>query len=202
MNGLKIILVFVLMFLSGVAIAQDDNPMASPGSETEVLTIWEVCPWFVWPATDQAAAYRLALFETTGDRVSPYADIASKSSPFIRIDTSGSSGSPSWKLPSTQSLKNGGIYVWYTRALDASGKELGNWSNGRMFKVEQRTPPTPILIPAETIVGGPENATQQLTNQQLKDVVTALTRIAQEQQRLLQEYLRLIAELQDQLNKK
>ncbi|MCX6583683.1 MAG: tail fiber domain-containing protein [Candidatus Aminicenantes bacterium] len=137
----KIILAtFVFMFLlvSFWVTAEEtgNNPVAvSPGSETEVVTVWQSCPTFSWSAVDQAASYRIAVFESLDGRIAPYESMAVISSPAISKQIPGPA--LSWTLSSEEKLKTGSMYTWYVQAVDASGNAIGSWSGGRVFQVEQ-----------------------------------------------------------------
>ncbi|MDQ1355565.1 MAG: Tail fiber protein [Acidobacteriota bacterium] len=127
---------FLLVSFWGMAEEVGNNPVAvSPGSETEVVTVWQTCPTFSWSAVDQAASYRIAVFETVEPIAMPYENMAAKISPVISKDIPGPA--LSWTLSSAESLKSGSMYVWYVQALDATGNAPGLWSSGRIFKVEQ-----------------------------------------------------------------
>jgi len=130
--------VIVFLFVSFWAAADGlkNTPVAvSPGSDTEVTAVWQSCPTFSWSAVDQAASYRIAVFEASDPKVPSYADMAAVSSPVVSKDIPGPA--LSWTLSADKSLKTGTMYAWYVQAVDASGNVLGQWSNGRIFKVEQ-----------------------------------------------------------------
>ncbi len=134
----NILFTFVVFLLLGAfIIAQGigDNPMTvSPGGETEVATVTQSCPTFSWSAVNQAASYRIVVFQNIEDYVLSFEDMATKSSPVISKDISGPA--LSWTLSSEESLQNGNTYVWYVKGKDTFGNTLGSWSNGRIFKVE------------------------------------------------------------------
>jgi len=141
MNRKKIFwLVFVFMFLP-VSLwlgAQEsrNNPVAvSPGSDTEAAAVWQSCPTFSWSAVNQAASYRVEVFELANPKVDTYENMAALSSPVLSKDIPGPA--LTFTLSSEESLKTGSMYAWYVQALDASGNIIGQWSNGRIFKVEQ-----------------------------------------------------------------
>lgn len=141
MNRRKILsTVFVLTFLMVSfwlsAEESKSSPVAvSPGSETEVVSVWQSCPTFSWSAVDQASSYRIAVFEVVDPNVTEYEDMAAVSSPVIIKDIPGPA--LSWTLSSEESLKTGNMYAWYVQAVDDYGNTLGNWSSGKIFKVEQ-----------------------------------------------------------------
>jgi hypothetical protein len=112
------------------------TPVAvSPGSITEVVSIWQSCPTFSWSAVDQASSYRIVVFEAVDPEVITYEDISLTASPLIDKDIPGPA--LSWTLPAAERLKIGIMYSWYVQAIDVDGNPLGNWSNGNIFKVEQ-----------------------------------------------------------------
>ncbi|MCK5058661.1 MAG: tail fiber domain-containing protein [Candidatus Aminicenantes bacterium] len=112
------------------------RPIAvSPGSNTEVTTVWQSCPTFSWSAFDQAASYRITVFEVVDPKVMDYEEMAAMTLPVITKDIPGPA--LSYTLSSAESLKTGNMYTWYVQALDAYGNALGDWSNGKAFKVEQ-----------------------------------------------------------------
>jgi len=131
---------FVFMFLLvSVWVAAEEtgnNPVAvSPGSETEVVTVWQSCPTFSWSAVDQASSYRVAVFASVDGKIAPYESMAVMSSPVISKQIPGPA--LSWTLPAEERLKTGSMYAWYVQAVDASGNAIGSWSGGRIFQVEQ-----------------------------------------------------------------
>jgi len=137
---LTFLMAFIFMFLMvtfwSTAEEVGNNPVAvSPGSETDVVTVWQSCPTFSWSSVDQAASYRIAVFESVDGKIAPHEGMAIMSSPVISKQISGPA--LSWTLSSEESLKTGSMYVWYVQAMDSYGNGMGNWSNGRIFKVEQ-----------------------------------------------------------------
>jgi hypothetical protein len=131
---------FVFMFLLAsfwvAAEEAGNNPMAvSPGSETELATIWQSCPTFSWSSVYQAASYRIAVFESVDAKITTYEGMAAMSLPVVSKDIQGPA--LSWTLSSEESLKTGSMYTWYVQALDVAGNVLGPWSGGKAFKVEQ-----------------------------------------------------------------
>ncbi|HLP46758.1 MAG TPA: tail fiber domain-containing protein, partial [Candidatus Kapabacteria bacterium] len=113
-----------------------NHPVAvSPGSETGVVTVWQSCPTFSWSAVDQAASYRVAVFESVDANVANYETMATMVAPVVSKNIPGPA--LSWTLSADEKLKTGGQYTWYVQALDAAGNALGPWSGGRIFKVEQ-----------------------------------------------------------------
>lgn len=134
--SIHFIIVFLLLSFRVTASEPGHNPIAvSPGSDTEMVEIWQSCPTFSWSSVEQAASYRIAVFNTDEPKVTTYMDMIATSSPVISKDIPGPA--LSWTLSSDLSLKTGNMYAWYVQALDASGNALGQWSNGRIFKVEQ-----------------------------------------------------------------
>jgi hypothetical protein len=132
------VFVFIFVLVSFWVTAEDsgDRPVAvSPGSDTEVASVWQSCPTFSWSAVKQAASYRLAIFELVDSQVTSYANTAAMSSPVISKDIPGPA--LSWTLSSEEGLNTGNMYAWYVQAVDDNGDALGNWSNGKIFKVEQ-----------------------------------------------------------------
>ena len=130
------ILMFLLVSFWLSAEESKSNPVAvSPGSETEVVSVWQSCPTFSWSAVEQASSYRIAVFEVVDPMVMEYESMAAMISPVISKDIPGPA--LSWTLSSEESLKTGCMYTWYVQALDAYGNALGRWSNGRIFKVKQ-----------------------------------------------------------------
>jgi hypothetical protein len=141
MNRKKILsAAFILMFLlvSFWLSAEESksNPVAvSPGSDTEVVSVWQSCPTFSWSAVDQASSYKIAVFEVVDPKVMEYEDAPAMTSPVISKDIPGPA--LSWTLSSGESLKTGNMYIWYVQALDDYGNALGKWSKGMIFKVKQ-----------------------------------------------------------------
>lgn len=134
--SIHFIIVFLLLSFRVMASEPGHNPIAvSPGSDTEMVEIWQSCPTFSWSSVEQAASYRIAVFNTVEPKVITYMDMIATSSPVISKDIPGPA--LSWTLSSDLGLKTGNMYAWYVQALDASGNALGQWSNGRIFKVEQ-----------------------------------------------------------------
>jgi hypothetical protein len=130
------IIMFLLVSFWLSAEESKSNPVAvSPGSETEVVSVWHSCPTFSWSAVDQASSYRIAVFEVVDPNVTEYEDMVTMTSPVIIKDIPGPA--LSWTLSSEESLKTGNMYAWYVQALDDYGNTLGNWSSGKIFKVEQ-----------------------------------------------------------------
>jgi hypothetical protein len=130
--------VFMFLLVSFWLSAEEtkSNPVAvSPGSDMEVASVWQSCPTFSWSAVDQAASYRVAVFEVSDPKVTSYEEMAGMASPVIIKDIQGPA--LSWTLSSEKSLKTGNMYAWYVQALDAYGNALGNWSSGKIFQVEQ-----------------------------------------------------------------
>lgn len=141
MNRKKILsasFVFMFLLVSFWLRAEESksSPVAvSPGSETEVASVWQSCPTFSWSAVDQASSYRIAVFEVIDPKVLAYEEMAAMASPVVSNDIPGPA--LSLTLSSEKSLKSGSMYAWYVQAVDANGNSLGNWSGGKIFKVEQ-----------------------------------------------------------------
>ena len=141
MNRKKILsTVFIFMFLMVSfwlsAEESKNSPVAvSPGSDTEAVSIWQSCPTFSWSAVGQATSYRIAVFEVVDPKVLDYDEMVAMAAPALSNDIPGPA--LSWTLSSEKSLKTGSIYAWYVQAIDAYGNVLGNWSSGKIFKVEQ-----------------------------------------------------------------
>ncbi|MGE5342037.1 MAG: tail fiber domain-containing protein [Candidatus Omnitrophota bacterium] len=129
-------LTLVLVCLLGGLDIRGDEPVAvSPGSEAEAIIVWQNCPTFSWSAVNRAAAYRLAIFKVNDAQVTPYEEIAAKISPVVTIDIPGRA--LSWTLSSDKSLEAGGMYTWFVMAMDSNGNSIGQWSKGRLFRVEE-----------------------------------------------------------------
>lgn len=134
----SIVFVFMFILVSFLIGAQEakNSPVAiSPGSDTEVASIWQSCPTFSWSAVVQASSYRITVFEVFDPQVIEYEDMTAMASPVIIKDISGPA--LSWTLSSEESLKTESMYAWYVQAMDAYGNPLGSWSGGKIFKVEQ-----------------------------------------------------------------
>ena len=132
------VFVFIFVLVSFWVTAEDswNIPVAvSPGSDTEVVSIWQSCPTFSWSAVDIASAYRIAVFEVVEPKIRGYESMAAMISPVINKDIPGPA--LSWTLSSEKSLKAGKMYTWYVQAVDDYGNSMGNWSSGKMLKVEQ-----------------------------------------------------------------
>jgi len=131
-----LILIFVLVSFWVTAEDYRTSPVAiSPGSDTELVSIWQSCPTFSWSAIDHASSYRISVFEVIEPKVMGYESMSAMKSPVINKDIPGPA--LSWTLSSKESLKTGNMYSWYVQALDEYGNTMGNWSNGKIFKVEQ-----------------------------------------------------------------
>lgn len=130
------VIIFLLVTFWGTAKIAINNPVAvSPGSETELVTVWQSCPTFSWSSVDQAASYKIAIFESVDGKIMPYENMAAMSAPMISQQIPGPA--LSWTPSTKESLKTGTMYAWYVHAVDASGNEIGPWSMGKFFKVEQ-----------------------------------------------------------------
>ena len=117
--------VFMFLLVSFWINAEESqrNPVAvSPGSETEVVSVWQSCPTFSWSAFDQASSYRIAVFEVVDPIVMEYESMAAMISPVISKDIPGPA--LSWTLSSAESLKTGNMYAWYVQAVDDYGNTL------------------------------------------------------------------------------
>jgi hypothetical protein len=135
---LSLVFVFLFLLVSIWLRAEEpkSNPVAvSPGSDTEVVSVWQSCPTFSWSAVGQASSYRIAVFETVYPKLTSYEEMAEMQSPVVSEDIPGPA--LSWTLSSEKRLKTGSMYAWYVQAVDANGNSLGNWSGGKIFKVEQ-----------------------------------------------------------------
>ncbi|MGE5341622.1 MAG: tail fiber domain-containing protein [Candidatus Omnitrophota bacterium] len=130
------VIVFLLVS-SGILWGESiDQPVAvSPGGETEASVVFQTCPTFSWTAVDRAAAYRVAVFNVEDPNLIAYEDMALKNAPIAVQDIPGRAFS--WTLPSEKSLKTGGMYLWFVRAMDAAGNAIGQWSEGKRFNVEE-----------------------------------------------------------------
>ncbi len=133
--GFLFLLVLIIPFWVS-AQGTGSNPIAvSPGGKTEAVTVSQSCPTFSWSSVDQAASYRIAVFQSFDAKVMSYEDMATMSSPVISNDISGPA--LSWTLSAEESLQTGNIYIWYVQAVDSYSNPVGLWSNGKIFKVEQ-----------------------------------------------------------------
>ncbi len=136
---MKGIFTFLLMMaLSGWGLAQEIRPVpVSPGSERGVARVSERCPTFSWSAIVWAAGYRVAVFEAKTAELTSYERMALAAAPVLRQDIPGKA--LSWTPSEGEGLKDGGSYIWYVQARDASGNGL--WSAGKAFLVElEKTP--------------------------------------------------------------
>ena len=112
--------------------AQEIVPVAvSPGSESGVAVVGQICPTFSWTAVDWASKYRVVVFEAVGTEVPAYEQIAAVASPVLNREVIGRA--LSWTPSAEERLRYGGLYIWYVQAADLSGQ--GRWSEGRAFKV-------------------------------------------------------------------
>ena len=130
--------VFMFLLVSFWLSAEEfkNTPVAvSPGGDTEVAVVWQGCPTFSWSAVERASSYRIAVFEAIAPNVISYEEMAVIFSPVVSKDIPGPA--LSWTLPAEESLKTGSMYAWYVQAIDVYGNGLGNWSGGKIFKVEQ-----------------------------------------------------------------
>jgi hypothetical protein len=118
-----------------LAYGTGNTPIAvSPGSETGEATMTQRCPTFSWSAFDQAAAYRIAVFQSPDLINRSYEDMAGIVPPMIGKEIPGPA--LSWTLPAEERLQPATLYAWYVQAVDSSGNEIGSWSIGRTFMVE------------------------------------------------------------------
>jgi len=122
----------------GWGLAQEIKPVAvSPGSERGVARVSERCPTFSWSAVGWATGYKIAVFEAQTAEVRTYESMALAATPVLTQDIPGKA--LSWTPSEGQGLRDGGLYVWYVQARDASGNGL--WSSGKAFMVEvEKTP--------------------------------------------------------------
>ena len=134
--SVTVVSMFLIISFGITANEYQNIPVAiSPGSDTETVEIWQSCPTFSWSAVDQSASYRLSVFEVVNPKVTLYEDMAAMSTPVISQEIPGPA--LSWTLPAKTSLKTGSMYAWYIQALDADGNTLGQWSTGKLLKVNQ-----------------------------------------------------------------
>ncbi len=155
---------FVLM-LFGWGLAQEIRPVpVSPGSGRGVARVSERCPTFSWSAIVWAAGYRVAVFEALTAEIVSYERMALTAAPVLRQDIPGKA--LSWTPSEGEGLKDGGSYVWYVQARDASGNGL--WSAGKAFLVElEKTP----------IAGVEERVTRRLRERGVSaDVISDVAR--------------------------
>ncbi len=131
---MKGILTFLLvMALFGWGLAQEIRPVpVSPGSERGVARVSERCPTFSWSAIAWAAGYRVVVFEALTAEITSYERMALAAAPVLTQDIPGKA--LSWTPSEGEGLRDGGSYVWYVQARDASGNGL--WSAGKTFLVE------------------------------------------------------------------
>ncbi|MCX6581021.1 MAG: hypothetical protein NT166_12655 [Candidatus Aminicenantes bacterium] len=107
--------VFMFLLVSVWVMAEKtaNNPVTvSPGSETEVATVWQSCPTFSWSAVEQAASYRVAVFESVDANVAnvaTYEGMAAIASPVVSKDIPGPA--LSWTLSADEKLKTGSQYT-------------------------------------------------------------------------------------------
>ena len=104
----------------------------SPGSESGVAVVAVRCPTFSWSSIQWAVGYRVAVFEATTAEVAGYEAMAAVATPVLSKEIQGQA--LSWTPSARERLRNGGLYVWYVQATDASGR--GIWSAGKVFEVE------------------------------------------------------------------
>jgi len=122
-----------LIVLLNWGFAQEIKPVAvSPGSERGVARVSDRCPTFSWSAIGWAAGYRVAVFEAKSTEVRTYESMALAETPVLTQDIPGKA--LSWTPSEGVGLKDGGLYIWYVQARDASGNGL--WSAGKAFRVE------------------------------------------------------------------
>jgi len=142
--------VFSLIALLGLGFAQETKPVAvSPGGDREVARVSERCPTFSWSSLAWAVGYRVAVFEARTAEVKTYEIMALTAVPVLRQDIQGKA--LSWTPSTAEQLKDGGLYVWYVQARDASGNGL--WSAGKAFLVE---------VDKTALVGVEERVTKRL----------------------------------------
>jgi len=130
----KIIICFLLLvFLVANGNTEQTRPVCvSPGSESGTVVVGQSCPTFSWSAVQWTEAYRVVVFQAFGEEVLSYEEMEILTNPVLSKEIRGPA--LSWTPSEEERLSNGGIYVWYVQAVDASG--IGVWSEGRMFQVE------------------------------------------------------------------
>jgi hypothetical protein len=131
-----LLVVFLSLFASALPAQEPgDRPLAvSPGDETAV-DLCQSCPTFSWSAVSGAGAYRVAIFAAADTYLKSFTEMEAAAAPLVIREIAGPA--LSWTLPSDSSLAVGDVYAWYVQALDGYGQELGNWSEGRLFRVRQ-----------------------------------------------------------------
>jgi len=159
-----LLLLSVVVLLSW-GFTQEIKPVAvSPGSERGVARVSEHCPTFSWSAVGWAAGYRVVVFEAKAAEIRTYERMALAAVPVLTQDIPGKA--LSWTPSEGQGLRDGGLYVWYVQARDASGNGL--WSVGKAFIVEVEKTPIP---------GVEERATRRMRERGVSaDVITEMSR--------------------------
>lgn len=132
MRTKSVLIVISLIVLLTWGFAQEIKPVAvSPGSERGVARVSERCPTFSWSAVGWAANYRVVVFETKTAEARTYESMALANMPVLTQEIKGKA--LSWTPSEGESLKPGGLYIWYVQARD--GSENGLWSSGKAFIV-------------------------------------------------------------------
>jgi hypothetical protein len=132
---------FVLVVATAWGSAQEIRPVAvSPGSESGLAVVGQLCPTFSWTAVDWAAGYRVIVFETATTEVQAYEAMAAIAAPILSKEIRGRASS--WTPSSAEQLQTSGLYIWYVQAMDYSGQ--GMWSTGRVFTVDSGVWPAGI----------------------------------------------------------
>ena len=110
--------------LGSDARATDPPQTVSPGDTERVARAADRCPTFSWGAVPEAAAFRLAVYDTTEETAEPVL-VVSRELP----------GSVSSWTPSLEScLLPGRLYAWRVGAVDTTGEVT--WSSPSWFEVE------------------------------------------------------------------
>ena len=130
-----IICVAWLAGFSSAAFSSEQIPAGvSPGSETGIASVGQVCPTFSWTAVENAVAYRIEIYYALEGEYS-HDEMAFFTNPVQVQDILGAA--TSWTPSKEERLDSGGLYVWFVRAVDEYGS--GAWSKSRMFRIEAGT---------------------------------------------------------------
>lgn len=132
----SLMLPLLLPICLGSALAAADEPVAaipvSPGDWQGGMQIADTCPSFSWGAIDGAQRYELAIFDAQWDDSLAYEDQMRQGLAVRQIDIA--APALSWTPAGSDCLEEGGTYLWFVRALTATGE--GPWSDPRYFAID------------------------------------------------------------------
>ncbi len=117
--------------LAGVAQGSTAMPVSPGVVGGEAVVISQDCPTFSWSQIQEAAAYKLRVYEMATTNMPLETDMEAIAQPVISVDIPGPA--LSWTTSKGRCLDNGKTYVWYVQALSEANAA---WSQGMVFKVD------------------------------------------------------------------